>query len=288
MRASLLPLALLLCACSERALGLFDPDDPALLTDGGAASSTADGGRRPPGGLPVAYCERMVVLGDGGQLSLFDPVAITFVDTAKLACPAAGGTNAYSIALDGAGALWASYSSGELFRADAQTGACGAALPLERATPRRFDLSFVPASAGAGERLYTVEVDDQRRGRLARLDPTTLEETPIAELPSSLELATTDAGELWGLTRGQAPRAVAVDTSTGAFTRELRLGGQLGDITGNGVAFSWLRGELYAFLLPSESTTSVFRVNAETGAVERIARRTGRNLISATAARCSP
>jgi hypothetical protein len=289
MRALVLLALALSAGCSERALGIFDPNAPILDGDVDAGSSKDLAGPRAPGGLPDVYCERMVVLGDGGQLALFDPVALTFTDTAKIACPAQGAAKAYSIALDLAGVLWVAHSSGEIFTADAQTGACTGPVALDPSNvlTRRTDITFAPdAESSSGERLYLVMNLDDGGGLFGSLDPSSPFLTRITELPAGLELTTTGSGELWGLSRGAAPKAMLLDRETGAVTRELSLGSRLGNITGNGVAFSWFRDQFYVFLLPQESTTSVFRVSPIDGKTERIARRTGRNLISATAARC--
>ncbi len=266
-------------ACTDRALapaGTLDSVDGP--PDGGAPPAP-----RAPGSLPAEYCERIIVLDDGGGLALFDPVALTFADSAALRCPASG-TGAYSIALDRMGALWVADSGRQLYVADAQTGACTSVSALGDPSHHRFDMTFAPD--GADESLFVLGASDDKHALFARVDPVTFALAPRGELDTGGELTSTEAGELWVLFRGAAPRVAQLDRATGAVTRELHVGAQLGDITGDGVAFSSFRGAFYVFLLPHNSSTAVYRMSPADGSAERVVSHSGRSIISATVARC--
>ena len=114
------------------------------------------------------------MLDDSGQLSLFSTRSSSASRTPRgspvLRWVKSG---AYSIAMDRAGTLAVAYSSGELFTADVQTGACKAsALVVPQKSPRRFDMSFVSDDSSAtGEQLYVVTLEDDSKARLGKLDP---------------------------------------------------------------------------------------------------------------------
>jgi hypothetical protein len=274
---------LLVAGCAERALGLggdvvgSDPDG-ALTSDGGAPEQL-----HPPGSLPQVYCERIVTLSDTGQLALFDPVALAFSDTARLDCPAMGGAGPYSIALDAEGRLWAEYSSGELFLADAESGSCKpSGLGARPASFHSFDMTFAPDPTTQAEALFVSSVADAGKARLGEIDPGTLMLRDLAPMKANAEL-TTFNGELWGMFRGSNPHAARIDRTTAALGPDVPVA--LGDITGDGLAFSSFAGSFYVFLLPHNSSTAVFRM-ATDGGLSKVLDKTGRRVISATIAVC--
>src|SRR5207249_1409246 len=111
IRWRMLLLSLLVGGCPARPLGLSGSlGDP---TETGDPMSLD---MQPPDlSPPPAYCGRIYVLSDTGELAFFDPVQIAFHPIEQLACPAMGGTRPYSIAIDRAGMAWVEYRSGELF-----------------------------------------------------------------------------------------------------------------------------------------------------------------------------
>jgi hypothetical protein len=277
----------LLCvsACTERALSLGG--DPTRTNDGGVPSMMTTSGvdlaaAKPPGGLPVEYCERIITLNDTNQLALFDPVALTWEDTATLLC-GMGSAGPYSIALDHAGVLWVEYSDGRLFTADPQTGTCtDVAFATQQAPFQHFDITFAPDESGA-EQLYVSGVADFGKSALGKIDPQALVLTNIGPTNVNVELTRTGAGELWGMVRGTSPHAVRIDKTTAAFDDPLTI--PVGDITGDGVAFSWFNGSFYVFILPHNSSTNVSLLGAD-GTFTPLLQKTGRRIISATIAAC--
>jgi hypothetical protein len=106
----------------------------------------------------------------------------------------------------------------------------------------------------------------------------------IGHMNSNVELTTTADGELWGMLRGTNPQAVHIDRSSAAIGTTLPAA--LGDITGDGLAFSSFGGAFYVFLLPHNSSTSVYRMSQGDGSLDRLLTKTGRRIISATVAVC--
>jgi hypothetical protein len=273
----------LVAGCTERALSLggdatLPGRDGALAGDGGQPMQP-----QPPGSLPQVYCERIITLSDVGQLALFDPVALSFSDTGRLDCPAMGGAGPYSIALDGQGRLWAEYSSGELFLADAQSGACKpSGLGMLPPSFHSFDMTFAPDPTTQAEALFVSSVADVGKARLGEIDPVALTLRDLAPMHANAEL-TSMGGELWGMFRGQSPHAARIDRTTAALGPDVPVA--LGDITGDGLAFSAFAGSFYVFLLPHNSSTSVFHMGID-GGLTSLLTKTGRRVISATIAVC--
>jgi hypothetical protein len=177
------------------------------------------------------------------------------------------------------------YSNGKLFLADAQSGACKETgyLP-DQAGFHAFDMTFAPDPANGRQMLFVSSVADFGKVKLGKIDPQTLGIDTVGPMTANAELTATDAGEVWGLFRGSSPHAARIDLSTVALAPDLKV--PLGDITGNGLAFSAFAGAFYVFLLPHNSSTSVLRMSATDGSLDKLLDKTGRRIISATIPIC--
>jgi hypothetical protein len=276
-------LVLLLSACTDRALSLGG--DVERTGDGGNPEMTASDfavGMTPPPGLPVAYCERIITLNDRSELALFDPVALTWQDTATLDCGMSP-SGPYSIALDHEGNLWVEYSNGQLFTADPQHGTCQQTSFLAADDFPHFDMTFAPDPLTNTEQLWASSVADFGKAALGEIDLRTLLLTKVAPMNVNVELTRNGAGELWGMIRGTSPHAVRIDKTSAAFDDSLAI--PVGDITGDGVAFSWFRGSFYVFIQPHDSSTNVSLLGPD-GTFTPLVQDTGRRIISATVAAC--
>lgn len=239
------------------------------------------------GPVPEACSNIFTLDGVTSVLSAFDPLAATFRDLGRLDCPT--GSTPSSMAVNRTGTtVWVEYQDGSFFQVDLLTLRCSPTRYVEQlGLDGVVGMSF--SSDGPGATTETLFLGGGQDLVLARRDLDTFVDTRIGLVPSFLELSGTGAGDLWGFFPFgvNTPEAfiARLDKTTAALGPRLRLP-TLPPNQGNFTFASW-GGAFWIFQEDSGSTT-VFRVDAASGAVTTARRNTGRNIIGSGTSVCAP
>lgn len=150
---------------------------------------------------PCAAGTRLVwLLSDDGHLWTWHPQRLAFSDEGAPTCRVAQGSRPTALALAAEGALWVSYSGGELARVDPSTNECR--VSRERAEGIR-SLSTEPVQDAGG--LVAVVSDGQRGYALAKFEPGTGALSAAVPLTGEGPVAYGADGRLWRLSPGVVP-----------------------------------------------------------------------------------
>ncbi|MBX3159780.1 MAG: hypothetical protein KF773_27670 [Deltaproteobacteria bacterium] len=283
MRGFIAIAAALLIACGPPSrdgnLGGGDDDDDGNGGPGGDGQC--------PAGAELVY----VIDQFSHRISQFDPSTKTFVDLGQLPCQPRAGATPFSMSVDRTGTAWVLYSSGELFHVGLQGLGC---TPTAWASPNNmlvFGMGFSTDAVGGGaESLFIGGGRSQTQASytLARVDPATMATTTIGQEPELPEMTGNSNAELWGFfPSATTPRVVQFDKTNGTFVKEFPLPQLAGTMTG--YAFAHWGGDYWVFLLKNgESSTTVYQVNGQTGAITSTTPAPGRTIVGAGVSTCAP
>jgi len=294
-----LALALAACGADRRRPGL------ASRFDGGGGSGDGGGGGGrdamiPDLGIPPSSCvadARFIYLVDSGNALLrFDPESRAITPIGTLAC--APGASPFSMAVDRNANALILHSDRRIYQASTSDASCAPTPYVPGAMGfELFGMGFVSdVAGGASETLYIAGGPEAGVGggsstfgaiRTADWSVSTL--GPVAGSP---ELTGNGEAELWGFFPDAMPMAVRqLDKSTGATLREF-------DVSSidtsflpipSAWAFAYWGGRYYIFYLGALGTSSsIFRLTPDTGAVEVVIPDTGYRIVGAGVSTCAP
>lgn len=235
---------------------------------------------------PDADSTLVYVVSTNNNLYSFFPTDGTFKQIGKLTCPAAPGSNPFSMAVDRKGKAYVVFSpSGELFQVSTATGACirtsYAPMQLSIAT---FGMGFSTDDLGPSETLYIAADKGLAPSQLGSIDLTSQKLSIIGEITPTTylgELTGTGDGRLFSF-YGKDP-AIAdttnpmvvptfigeLDKKTGKIVAETPLPfPQVAQDTG--WAFGFWGGDFYIFTAPGGST-KVSRYRPADGTTTQVA-----------------
>jgi hypothetical protein len=236
------------CAACNPAFGdICIGDEARTCTDQGAvgdlittcAPGTCRDGRCSENNDCAPGSELIYVVDNDNALLSFDPRTDQFQRLGALNCPASAPWPAwgqpratpFSMSVDRQDRAWVLYTSGEIFWVSLDTLACERS-PWQPGTGgfELFGMGFVSAAPGSNrESLYIAggAVDSANRGRVARIDPNTLELTDIgrhAQNDFGPELTGNANAELWGYFPGDPASVARLDKGTGGDEQRWPIG----------------------------------------------------------------
>ncbi|GMU60335.1 MAG: hypothetical protein AMXMBFR34_20980 [Myxococcaceae bacterium] len=272
---------------------------------GGAGNGGGTGGGigvSPDGGVEdCSEAARLVYLVDQNKtLSSFDPrkagTAAAFVDLGRLTCPALPLAEPFSMSVDRRAVAWIIFDSGELFtvnlRVTPLTCVKTGFMPLQ--SVGKFGMGFVANAPGSHEETLFISGSplggsllSTRFGTLSTVPP--YEISLRGTLAGAPELTGTGDATLWGFFPDAAqPRVVQLDKDTGG---ELSPAFAATPLTGSpqAWAFAFWGGDFWIFLERDvDPSTTLWRLNGQTGAVTNLSRDTGRRIVGAGVSTCAP
>ena len=311
---------LLLAACGSRT-GLFgtENDTIGVLPDGGPL---VDGGRREGGPFfdgpvptdgplpmidaqprpdanrndcPDAEASLVYVVTDNNELYSFFPTDGTFKFISNLTCPAAMGSNPFSMAVDRKGVAYVEFSDARLYRVSTATGACiGTAYQPNQLGFGQFGMGFATNDIGPVETLFVAGTRDMTMAispGLARINVATFNLTKVGNFVPDIaraELTGTGDSRLFAFyTKGTAngpPSYIGeINTNTAQVVAETAF--PTVD-QGNGWAFAFWGGDFYMFTAPNTGS-DVTRWRPSDNSVSVVASLPAR-IVGAGVSTCAP
>ena len=292
-------LALTACGAERRrppGVGRFD--------GGGGGSGDGGGGGRdamiPDLGIPPSSCvadARFIYLVDSGNALLrFDPESRAITPIGTLAC--APGASPFSMAVDRNANALILHSDRRIYQASTSDASCAPTPYVPGGMGfELFGMGFVSDVAGGStESLFIaggpeagVGSGSATLGAIRTADWSVSTVGPVAGSP---ELTGNGEAELWGFFPDAMPMAVRqLDKVTGATLREF-------DVSSidtsflpipSAWAFAYWGGRYYIFYLGALGTSSsIFRLTPDTGAVEPVIMDTGYRIVGAGVSTCAP
>jgi hypothetical protein len=257
----------------------------------GGTLPASDGGTIPD---DCADRARWVYLVDSDRTLLrFEPDRLAFEEIGTVDCPS-GDATPFSMAVDRDARAWVLHSDGRLYAVSTADASCEAtAFAPDQDGFERFGMGF--ATDGPASTNETLFVGGGSQGlfggsspRLGRIDLTSLELTAIGGLPEFPELTGTGEGELWGFFPNEVPATVRRIDKTTATTHETFRIDEVG-LGAQAWAFAFWGGRFYLFLQAlSDTSTNVYRLDPDSGAVTEVVSSTGRRIVGAGVSTCAP
>jgi hypothetical protein len=232
---------------------------------------------------PDAQATLIYVISITNVLYSFDPSSDVFTTIGTIACPAAGSSTAFSMAVDREGVAYVVFNSGILYRVSTKTAECATTTYDAEANGNiSFGMGFV-ANVGDGgngsETLFVAPfpLDFAGDSSLAKIDTTTFAFTRIGNFTPTVEgaeLTGTGAGRLFAFSPAASPSETSfiaeVDPVTAMVIAEDTLPGI---IQGMGWAFGFWGGDFYTFTTDAikDPTTRVHQFDPTTKAIVQVA-----------------
>jgi hypothetical protein len=279
--------ALALAACSDGRHG----------GGGGGAGLDFSGGPGFDGGVGTCSDSAKLVylVEDSGAFISFKPDTLTFTPIGTLDCPAQFGATPFSMGVDRTPTAWVLYNSGELFEVNIDDASCQ---PTSFAPGQKgynvFGMGFASNSAGSSdETLFiaggadaTTMTPTSQFGAIAFPSLTVSNKGSVKGWP---ELTGTGEGNLWGFfpSDTSTPRVAQLDKGSGVDLTTY----PLAILAGHPAAWAFAHwgGDFWVFLeRDTDSSTTVYRVNGQTGAVSTAKANTGRTIVGAGVSTCAP
>jgi len=223
-------------------------------------------------------------------LSRFSPATGAFFDVGAIDCPTVLDGSPNSMAVDREGNAWVNYSSGELFRLLTQTLTCTSTPFPPGQAGEPWGMSFAEDTPGSlAETLFIAETETGS-ATLARLNLTSFalsNEVAIQGDGTQPELTGDDQANLFGFFPASNPPFISrINKQTGALDRTLSLELLAGSPQAWGMAA--YQGSFYVFLeRQDDQSTSVYRIDAMTGALSTVVSDTGRTIVGVGVATCA-
>jgi hypothetical protein len=277
-------LTLFAAACGAPSRGDDDDDNP----------PPGDGNQQNPDGCSDE-AKLIYVVDVNNQLSTYDPTTRQFSDKGLLSCPAMQGATPFSMGIDRNAGAYVLFNSGELFKVDTATLACQATA-WQPGGPsgllQVFGMGFsTDAAGGTTDKLYIAGgfgPSLETTSRLNTLDVGTMAPTQVGTVQEWPELTGTGDAELWGFFPSEtSPRIQKLDKTNGSALQTFNLG----TLTGLPMswAFAFFGGNFHVFLQrDTETSTSVYEVNGQTGAISNTLPTGTRSIVGAGVSTCAP
>jgi hypothetical protein len=271
-------------AMPDSAADTVPTDLPPLQDSGGPGVDTLP--KQDTGGGLVCHekLTSMYVMDKAKILYRFDPGKAEFTLIGAVDCGEFLDTTPGSMAVSREGAIYANYSSNELFELSIDDGACA---PTSWASGTggfdRFGMGFVTDGLQGEDVLYIAKDD-----ALAALDTDTWAVETVGPLPSQCELTGNSLGELWGFFPLENPPVILqLDRTSAAPLTTHTLPPLPPDL--DTFAFAGWGGDFYLFYRSygMGSSSDVYRFDPETG-LELILADSGMNIVGAGVSTCVP
>ena len=265
---------------------------------GGGGAGGAGGGTGGAGGGYVDPCSAeakvVYVVDQNKQLSSFDPKTKSFKDLGSLSCPAQSGAEPFSMAVDRKAVAWVLYDSGELFTVNTTTLACTKTAfdPFAGHGYAQFGMGFsTDQVSGTTDTLYIAGGPTYAASSyLASLNVGTLQPTDVGAVSGWPELTGTGDAKLWGFfpsNGSSTPRVSQLDKSSAQVLKTFQAPSIAGDP--NAWAFAFWGGRFWIFLKrQTDTSTSVYEMNAADGGLSTALSNTGRTIVGAGVSTCAP
>jgi hypothetical protein len=291
----------LLAGCSQRGRGRIPSGD----RDSGAYDGTTppldlgsdprDFGSTPPGCATEAGW--IYLVDRDYNLMRYEPDSDALTTIGALSCPA-GAATPFSMAVDRNATAWVLYNDGNVYRVNVTDASCTAS----GFTPNQlgfevFGMGFATESSGSTtETLYIsggpLSAVGAGSSTFGTLDTTTLTVASRGTLAGTPELTGNGAGELWGFFPDTTPMSVRqLDKTNGATMRII----DVAPIDSSGLggaqawAFAFWGGRYYIFYTGLlDTSTGIYRVTPDTGAVETVRTNIGYTIVGAGVSTCAP
>lgn len=259
--------------------------------DGGGDAAVADSGATDTavpdaGGDGCSDKLRFIYVVDKDkQMHQFDPDTGAFTLVGEVDCGESLDTTPSSMAMSRAGVALVNYSDNALQAVDIDDTSCSpSGWRAGTGGFTRFGMGYVADDRSGDETLYISSADT-----LATIDTSSWRVTEIGPLPSQSELSGTGNGELWGFFPLESPpQLLQLDRSDGSVLNSYDLPPLPPNL--DTFAFTAWGGEFYLFYRLSglgESTT-VYRYDRRTGALEQVVSDSGLNIVGAGVSTCAP
>jgi hypothetical protein len=225
------------------------------------------------------------VIGKDKNLYQFDPDTGAFTLVGNVDCDEFLDTTPSSMAMSTLGVALVNYSDSSLQTVDIDDAACTeSGWTSGTGGFSKFGMGYVADSIGGAETLYISNATT-----LASVNTATWAVTPIGALPSQSELTGTGNGELWGFFPLESPpQLLQLDRTNASVLNSYDLPPLPPNL--DTFAFTAWGGEFYIFYRLSglgESTT-VYRFNRSTGALDQVVEDSGINVVGAGVSICAP
>lgn len=297
-----LTLATGLGACSVRMSA--PPGRDAGGGGGGADTGTGGGrdgtstwwdGELPPPDECAAEARWIYLVDSGNALLRFEPDTVTISSIGTLAC--APGATPFSMAVDRNATAYVLHSDHRIYAASTADASC-TSTPFvpDQMGLELFGMGFVSNAPGSAEETLFIAGNAEiaigsGRSTLAYMTTADWSLWGIGPVNGSPELTGTGTAELWGFFPDAAPMAVRqIDKTNGATLRQIDV--SVVDSSGFGAsawAFAFWGGRYYIFyqgLL--DPSTSIWRVDPGTSAVELVRANIGYRIVGAGVSTCAP
>jgi len=223
---------------------------------------------------PDAGSTFVYVVTETNQLYSFYPPTGAFTQIGLLACPAAGGAEPFSMAVDKQGTAFVVFSDGELFQVSTKTAACIATgYAPDQMGFATFGMGYVGNPSGNADTLFiaadnggspTNPID----GTLGTIDTTSFTLSVVGnfnpQTVSEAELTGTGDGRLftfYGTEDGNSSAVAQIDPNTATVLANNNLTNLP---QGNGWAFAFWGGQFYLFTAPGPGGSQVTQFNPTT------------------------
>jgi hypothetical protein len=303
-------------SCGSRT-GLFEPntdtlihEDPTGKRDGGrdtgrdVASDVPDLDSLPPidvtpkpdvdrTGCQDADETYVYVVTEQYELLSFFPPTLQFTSIGKLACPSAGTTTPFSMAVDRKGVAYVVYTDGKLYRVSTATGACiGTSYVPDQLGFHNFGMGFASDFGGPAEHLYVSENSNSDTVNLGRIDIATMKLALVGPfnpvIPRS-ELTGTGDGRLFAFwpnagvgATGSHIAEVNKATAEVVGKSDLTIGSGF-----DAFAFAFWGGEFWIFTGQSDNPSVVTRFRPSDGTAAMVTTHPS-TIVGAGVSTCAP
>lgn len=270
---------------------------------GGSGDGGGGGGRDamiPDLGIPPSSCvadARFIYLVDSGNALLrFDPETRAITPIGTLAC--APGATPFSMAVDRNANALILHNDRRIYQASTTDASCAPTPYVPGAMGfELFGMGFVSdVAGGATETLYIAGGPEAGvgggRATFGAIRTADWSVSTIGPVMGSPELTGNGEAELWGFFPDAMPMAVRqLDKATGATLREFDV--SMIDTSflpiPSAWAFAYWGGRYYIFYLGALGTSSsIYRLTPDTGAVEVVIPDTGYRIVGAGVSTCAP
>jgi hypothetical protein len=258
---------------------------------GGSAGSGTGGGDNTSGCSDDA--KTVYVVAQDRTFSAFDPRTKTFRDIGVLNCPAGPGAQPFSMAVARDATAYVLYDDSELFKVSTSNLACTTTSFSPTLAYALFGMGFsTDTVGGTADTLFIAGgLGVGTTSKLGNLDVSAFGTTPLVDIPGWPELTGTGDAQLWGFFpdtgNGTAPFVARIDKMTGVLSSNYPAMDLAG--SADGWAFAFWGGSFWIFLKrQTDTSTKVYEMKADTGALTAVVMSTGRNIVGAGVSTCAP
>jgi hypothetical protein len=292
--------AFAVAGCGQ-SLGRDDPRQtrPDLASTGN--NNNGDAGDHPidPGSIDGSVnndcpdqAKLVYVVDENNMLSSFRPDLLQFTNIGTLSCVAQFGATPFSMAVDRSATAWVLYSSGELFQVSTTDASCTpTSFQPNQPGFGLFGMGFVSNAVGSNfETLFVAGADQIGTGTasLGTINMKNLVISRVGTVAGNPELTGTGDARLWGFFPEDAnPRVTQIDKTSGNESNPYPVAIAAG--TPMAWAFAFWGGDFWVFLQRDiDTSTKVYQVKGQGGAVTVPLPDTGRKIVGAGVSTCAP